>query len=241
MEAKLYNQDGDQIGVITLNDAIFGIEPNVPVMHQAYVRQMANARAGTHNTRGRGEVAGSTRKLYRQKGTGRARQGSVRASHRRHGGVAHGPHPRSYEKQMPRKMRRLAVRSALSAKFEQIRFVDALHFDAPRTRAMLELLEDQQLEGKTLIVIDHKQGHENLERSASNLGYVKTLLAHYLNVIDLLTHDNVLMLVDAVRVVDRYLGDGTESQITLVRNGAGAAPAAAPDAATTEAEATSDE
>lgn len=238
MEAKLYNQAGDQIGVITVNDDIFGIEPNVPVMHQAYVRQMANARAGTHSTRGRGEVAGSTRKLYRQKGTGRARQGSIRASHRRHGGVAHGPHPRSYEKQMPRKMRRLAVRSALSAKFEQIRFVDALHFDVPRTRSMLELLEDQQLEGKTLIVIDHKQGNENLERSAGNLGYVKTLLAHYLNVIDLLTHDNVIMLVDAVRVVDSYLGNGAEAQITLGSNGAVAAPAAASD---TEAEDASDE
>lgn len=248
MEAKLYNQEGEQIGTITVNATIFGIEPNVPVMHQAYVRQMANARAGTHNTRGRSEVAGSTRKLYRQKGTGRARQGSVRASHRRHGGIAHGPHPRSYEKQMPRKMRRLAVRSALSAKFEQIRFVDALTFEEPRTRAMIELLEDQELEGKTLIVLEQKHGHENLQRSASNLPYVKTLLAHYLNVIDLLTHDNVIMLVDAVRVVDSFLGNGHESQIALgngTPHGAAAAPVAAADdaepAATDDAAADAEE
>lgn len=117
MEAKLFNQSGAEVGTIQLDDYIFGIEPNVPVMHQAMVRQQANARMGTHNTRGRGEVAGSTRKLYRQKGTGRARQGSIRAPHRKGGGIAHGPHPRSYRQAMPRKMRRLAVRSALSAKY----------------------------------------------------------------------------------------------------------------------------
>lgn len=105
MEAPLFNQTGEQVGNITLDEYVFGIAPNVPVMHQAMVRQLANARKGTHNTRGRGEVAGSTRKLYRQKGTGRARQGSVRAPHRKGGGIAHGPHPRDYTLQMPRKMR----------------------------------------------------------------------------------------------------------------------------------------
>ncbi|NJK78574.1 MAG: 50S ribosomal protein L4 [Chloroflexaceae bacterium] len=209
MEAKLYNQDGDQIGVIQVSDYIFGIDPNVAVMHQASVRQFANARAGTHSTRGRGEVAGSTRKLYRQKGTGRARQGSIRAPHRRGGGIAHGPHPRSYEKHMPRKMRRLAVRSALSVKLSGIRFVDVLEFDVPRTRAMIEMLEDQDFAGKTLIVLDRKEGYENLYRSANNLPNVKILLAHYLNVNDLLNYDNVLMTVEAVRVAESYLGDGT--------------------------------
>lgn len=208
MEAKLFNQSGAEIGTIEIAESIFGIEPNIPVMHQAAVRQQANARLGTHDTRGRGEVAGSTRKLYRQKGTGRARQGSVRAPHRKGGGVAHGPHPRSYYKAMPRKMRRLAVRSALSAKFaaDEILFVDALSFEQPRTKDMLACLSSLQLNGKTLIVLDSK--NENVQRSANNLPGVKTLLAHYLNVVDLLSYDNVVISRTAVDVVEGYLGQG---------------------------------
>lgn len=209
METKLFNQAGAEIGVIQLSEYIFGIEPNIPVMHQAVVRQQANARLGTHNTRGRGEVAGSTRKLYRQKGTGRARQGSVRAPHRKGGGVAHGPHPRSYRQAMPRKMRRLAVRSALSAKYaaEEIRFIDALSFEQPRTKDMKACLNALNLTGKTLIVLDSKDEH--VQRSANNLPGVKTLLAPYLNVIDLLHHDNVLMLRGAIDVIERFLGSGS--------------------------------
>ena len=209
MDAKLYNQSGAEIGTIALSEYIFGIEPNIPVMHQYVVMQQANARLGTHNTRGRGEVVGSTRKLYRQKGTGRARQGSVRAPHRKGGGVAHGPHPRKYTKAMPRKMRRLAVRSALSAKYaaEEIRFVDALAFEKPRTKDMPATLAALQVSGKTLIVIDRKD--ENLQRSANNLPGVKTLLASYLNVRDLLSYDNVLISRAAVDVVESYLGGGT--------------------------------
>ena len=211
MEAKLFNQTGDEVGAIEIAEYIFGIEPNIPVMHQAVVRQLANARLGTHNTRGRGEVTGSTRKLYRQKGTGRARQGSVRAPHRKGGGVAHGPHPRKYTQAMPRKMRRLAVRSALSAKHaaDEIRFVDTLSFEQPRTKEMLACLSALELGGKTLIVLDQKD--ENVQRSAGNLPGVKTLLAHYLNVIDLLNHDNVLMSRAAVEVVASYLGQGDQA------------------------------
>jgi large subunit ribosomal protein L4 len=206
MEAKLFNQSGDEIGTVQLADYIFGITPNVPVMHQSVVRQRANARLGTHNTLRRGEVRGSTRKLYRQKGTGRARQGSVRAPHRKGGGVAHGPHPRSYRLDMPRKMRRLAVRSALSAKFaaEEIRFVDQLAFEQPRTRDMIDCLAALNLAGKTLIVLDRKD--TNVQRSANNLPGVKTLLAHYLNVIDLLQSDNILIAQSAVDVIESYLG-----------------------------------
>jgi large subunit ribosomal protein L4 len=213
MEAKLFNQAGDEVGAIELAEYIFGIEPNIPVMHQAVVRQQANARLGTHNTRGRGEVTGSTRKLYRQKGTGRARQGSVRAPHRKGGGVAHGPHPRKYTQAMPRKMRRLAVRSALSAKHaaDEIRFVDALSFEQPRTKDMLACLSALDLGGKTLIVLDQKD--ENVQRSAGNLPGVKTLLAHYLNVIDLLNYDNVLMSRAAVEVVASYLGRGDQATV----------------------------
>ncbi|MCS6840293.1 MAG: 50S ribosomal protein L4 [Roseiflexus sp.] len=205
MEAKLYNQSGEEVGVIQLSDYVFGIEPNVPVMHQAMERQRANARLGTHNTRGRGEVEGSTRKLYRQKGTGRARQGSIRAPHRKGGGVAHGPHPRTYTKAMPRKMRRLAVRSALSARYRDgaITFLDRLTFEQPRTKDMVAVLNALNLKGKTLIVLDRKD--ENVRRSANNLPNVKTLLAHYLNVIDLLTHDHVVMLKAAVDVAQGYL------------------------------------
>jgi large subunit ribosomal protein L4 len=208
MDAKIFNESGDVVGSIQLAEYIFGIEPNVPVMHQAMVRQQANARLGTHNTRGRGEVRGSTRKLFRQKGTGRARQGSIRAPHRKGGGVAHGPHPRSYRKAMPRKMRRLAVRSALSAKYaaNEIRFVDGLSFERPRTKDMLSCLSSLQLGGKTLIVLDHKD--ENVQRSANNLAGVKTLLAHYLNVIDLLQYDNVIMPRAAIDVIERFLGRG---------------------------------
>jgi len=211
MEAKLFNQSGDEVGAIELAEYIFGIEPNVPVMHQAMVRQLANARLGTYNTRGRGEVAGSTRKLYRQKGTGRARQGSVRAPHRKGGGIAHGPHPRKYTQAMPRKMRRLAVRSALSAKHaaDEIRFVDELSFEQPRTKDMLACLAALELGGKTLIVLDQKD--DNVRRSAGNLPGVKTLLAHYLNVIDLLNYDNVLMSRAAVEVVAGYLGQGDQT------------------------------
>jgi large subunit ribosomal protein L4 len=206
MQAKLYNQAGEQIGAIEISEYVFGIAPNVPVMHQAMVRQQANARLGLHNTLGRGVVSGSTRKLYRQKGTGRARQGSIRAPHRPGGGIAHGPHPRSYEKHMPRKMRRLAVRSALSvrASEERIRFVDALSLERPRTKDMIALLEAHQLGGKTLIVLDSK--NEAIQRSANNLPEVKTLLAHYLNVVDLLSYDNVLMPRAALDVIEGYLG-----------------------------------
>ncbi|HNP86689.1 MAG TPA: 50S ribosomal protein L4 [Kouleothrix sp.] len=205
MEAKLFNQSGAEVGTIQLDDYIFGIEPNVPVMHQAMVRQQANARMGTHNTRGRGEVAGSTRKLYRQKGTGRARQGSIRAPHRKGGGIAHGPHPRSYRQAMPRKMRRLAVRSALSAKYaaDEIRFVEAFSFEKPRTKDFVQSLQALQMSGKTLVVLDRKD--DIVQKSAGNVAGVKTLLAHYVNVIDLLTYDNVLISRAAIDVLSSYL------------------------------------
>jgi large subunit ribosomal protein L4 len=206
MEAKIFNQSGDEVGTIQLTDYIFGIEPNVPVMHQAMVRQQANARLGTSNTLRRGEVAGSTRKLYRQKGTGRARAGSARAPNRKGGGVAHGPHPRSYRQAMPRKMRRLAVRSALSAKLaaDEIRFVEGWSFEQPRTKDFLNSLTSLKLDGKTLIVLDRKD--EVVQKSANNLAGVKTLMAHYLNVIDLLNFDTVVISRAAVDVIESYLG-----------------------------------
>jgi large subunit ribosomal protein L4 len=208
MQAALYNQAGQQVGDIEINPAIFGVEPNVALMHQYVVMQQANARLGTHNTLGRGEVRGATRKIYRQKGTGRARQGSIRAPHRKGGGVAHGPHPRSYRKEMPRKMRRLAVRSALSAKYAAaaIRFVDELSFAAPKTKDFKNFLAAHNLSGRTLVVIEAKsQQTENVRRSAQNLPQVKTLLAGYLNVRDLLQYDTIIMPQAALAVIDGYL------------------------------------
>ena len=209
MQATLYNQAGAEVGTVELDDYVFGIEPNVPVMHQMMVLQRANARQGTSNTKTRGQVRGSTRKIYRQKGTGRARQGAIRAPHHSGGGVAFGPHPRKYTQAMPKKMRRLAVRSALSAKQAdgQIRFVDNLAMDAPRTKAMIQILQDLQLnDAKTLIVLNAK--NENISRSANNLPQVKTLLASYLNVIDLLKYDVVVMPQDALAHIEGWLGKG---------------------------------
>jgi large subunit ribosomal protein L4 len=217
MQATLYNQSGEQVGMIELNDYIFGVEPNVPLMHQYVVMQAANARLGTHNTRGRGEVKGSSKKLYRQKGTGRARQGTVRAPHRMGGGIAHGPHPRSYRLNMPRKMRRLAVRSALSAKYaaQQIHFVDSISFERPRTKDAVALLEALGIAGKTLIVVDCKnEQNQIVQRSAQNLPNVKTLLAGYLNVRDLLHHDHIVMPQAAIGVIEGILGNGVATATT---------------------------
>ena len=208
MEATLYNQGGDSIGTIELNEALFGIEPNIALMHQYVVMQAANARLGTQNTLRRGEVRGSTRKIYRQKGTGRARQGSARAPHRMGGGIAHGPHPRKYTKHMLRKMRRLAVRSALSAKYaaSQIRFVDSLALEAPRTKDVIALLKIHNLEGKILIVLDHKtSATQIIQKSASNLRNVQILWASYLNVRDLLSADTVVFAKAAIEVAESYL------------------------------------
>jgi large subunit ribosomal protein L4 len=207
MQATLYTQTGAEAGTIELDEYIFGIKPNVPVMHQMMVLQNANARQGTHSTKGRGEVQGSTRKLYRQKGTGRARQGSIRAPHHSGGGVAFGPKPRDYTQRMPRKMRRLAVRSALSAKMHDgsIRFLDGISMSAPRTKDMVEVISafnpDKR---KTLLVLADRD--ENVVRSANNLPYVKTLNAMYLNVRDLLQYDHIILPQTAVEKINGWLG-----------------------------------
>ena len=207
MQATLYNQAGTEVGTVELDEYIFGITPNIPVMHQMMVLQRANARQGTASTKTRGEVRGSTRKIYRQKGTGRARQGGIRAPHHAGGGVAFGPKPRKYTKAMPKKMRRLAVRSALSAKLADgsIRFVDALSIETPRTKAMIEVLNNLQIgEAKALIVLGNK--NEAITRSANNLPHVKTLLANYLNVIDLLKHDVIVLPQAALATIEGWLG-----------------------------------
>ncbi len=206
MQISMRNAQGETVGEVELRNDIFGLVPNVPVMHQALVRQLANARLGTHKTKKRKEVRGGGRKPWRQKGTGRARHGSIRAPQWRGGGTVFGPQPRSYRQKMPRKMRRLAYRSALSVKAQegQIIVLDALQMEAPRTREMLDILDRLEVDASALILLPRR--NENVEKSARNIPDVKTLRASYLNVRDLLSHDYLLMPVGALEVIEGILG-----------------------------------
>jgi large subunit ribosomal protein L4 len=206
MKVNVKNFDGENIDELELKDDVFGIEPNTVVMHQALVRQQANGRLGTHKTKTRGEVRGTTAKWYRQKGTGRARHGDRKANIFVGGGQVHKPRPRSYAKQMPRKMRRLALRSALSAKVaaEEVIVLDELVFDRPATAQVLELLNNLEVAGSVVILLPER--NENVEKSARNLQDVKTLRANYLNIRDLLGYDYVIMPRGAVSVIEGFLG-----------------------------------
>ena len=209
MQVPLRNMNGQTIGEVELQDEVFGLpidDSKKAVMHQALMRQLANARLGTHDTRTRGEVSGSTKKIWRQKGTGRARQGSTRAPHWRHGGVAFGPHPRSYAQKMPRKMRRLALRSALSSKAAegQIIILDELTMQSPKSRELLVILDALQLDSSVLILMP--QQDLAVEKSAKNLPDVKTLRANYLNIRDILGYDYLLLPKSALEVVESFLG-----------------------------------
>lgn len=205
MRVPLYNQAGNKVGTTDLPDHIFKIEPNRPVMHQALVRQLANARQGTAATKTRAQVAGGGAKPWAQKGTGRARQGSTRSPQWRHGGVVFGPTPRSYRQDMPKKMRRLALRSALSAKAaeDQIRVVDGIKFDAPKTKQIEEMLGGLSVTSSALILLGEK--NFVVQKSAANIADVKTLDAKYLNLRDLLGHDFLVVPLDAVKVIEGYL------------------------------------
>ncbi|MEM7347205.1 MAG: 50S ribosomal protein L4 [Chloroflexota bacterium] len=206
MNVEVKNTSGATVEEVELRDDIFGIEPNKGIMHQALVRQQANARLGTHKTKTRGEVKGTTAKWFRQKGTGRARHGDRKAPIFVGGGQAHKPRPRDYTKKMPRKMRRLALRSALSAKAaaNEIIVLDNLAFDEPKTVQMLQLLDNLSVEGSAVVLLAEKS--ENVESSARNLSDVKTLRANYLNIRDLLGHNYVIIPKDAVSVIESFLG-----------------------------------
>nr|WP_290667332.1 50S ribosomal protein L4 [Ardenticatena sp.] len=208
MKIPVYNMQGEQVREIELSPSIYEIEPNVSVMHQALVRQHANARLGTHSTKTRAEVARTGAKVWRQKGTGRARQGSRRAPHWVGGGVAFGPKPRKYTKDMPKKMRRLAIRSALATKAQagKIVVVEGLTFETPRTKEMAALLDRLGLGGKSTVVLVGLGDDENVKRSAANLEDVKALHWRYLNVRDLLGHEYLLMPVQAVEAIDALWG-----------------------------------
>lgn len=206
MLVSMYNAGGDEVGEIELRPDIFEVPVSVSLMHQALVRQLANARLGTHSTKSRGEVCRTKRKWYRQKGTGRARHGSRNAPIFVGGGVAHGPKPRGYAKKMPRKMRRAALRSALSVKAleDQIVVLDALEIESPKTKEITAVLSNLGLDDRVLILLAER--NEAVERSARNLPEVKTLRASYLNVRDLLGHDHIVIPLGSLAVVESILG-----------------------------------
>lgn len=210
MKVLVYNMAGQEVGEYDLPASIFEAKINRDLMHQALVRQLANARLGTHKAKGRSEVSRTTAKVYRQKGTGNARHGSRRAPIYVGGGVAHGPKPRKYTKQMPRKMRRAALRSALSVKAlnGDIVLLDEVAMAAPKTRDMVKMVQAVAGSQSALLLLAARD--ENIEKSARNLPDVKTMLANYLNIRDLLGYEKVMMPLAALEVVEEFLGLGGE-------------------------------
>ena len=210
MQVPVFDLSGHEVIQVELADDVFGIEPNIPVMHQALVRQQANARLGTHNTLTRGEVRGGGRKPWRQKGTGRARQGSIRAPQWRGGGVVWGPHPRRYTQRMPKKMRQLAIRSALSAKnqAEQLFVVAGLAEIEPRTRVMRETLARLPLNEARSTLILAGEPRENIYRGAGNLENVKVLPAQYVNMHDVFKYERLLVTREALDIIHDLWAQG---------------------------------
>lgn len=197
-KVPLYDMSGAQIGEVELNDSIFGIEPNEAVLYDFVKMQMANKRVGTSSVKTRAEVSGGGRKPFRQKGTGRARAGSIRSPLWRGGGIVFGPQPRDYSYRLPRKVRRLALKSALSSKVknDSIIVVDALTFEAPKTKLMIETLQKLKAGKKALVVT--ADGDQNVVKSARNIPGVKPIRADFVNVYDLLHYDTLLLTKDAV-------------------------------------------
>ena len=209
MKVDVLNIEGKKIREVELPASIFEAPINVDLMHQAYVRQLANARLGTHETKVRGEVAGGGAKPYKQKGTGRARQGSRRAAQWVGGGRIHTPHPRSYEQRMPKKMRQAALRSALSSKAAEagVVVVDEINLSEARTRLMADALKNWVGGSTSLVVLPEKDStYETVMRSAGNIASTKVLLAGYLNIRDLFNYDKVVLPVKALDALVASLG-----------------------------------
>ncbi|AIF68303.1 50S ribosomal protein L4 [Terribacillus saccharophilus] len=204
-KVALFNQSGSQVGEIELNDSVFGIEPHTHVLHEAVLMQRASMRQGTHKVKGRSEVRGGGRKPWRQKGTGRARQGSIRSPQWVGGGTVFGPTPRSYSYKLPKKVRRLALKSALSSKVqeENIVVLESLAFDAPKTKDVVAMLNALNVDKKVLIVTADKD--ETVVRSANNLKNVKVLKQSEVNVLDLLTHDKLILTKEAAEKAGEVL------------------------------------
>ena len=207
MRVTVRDMSGKQVGELELNDAIFATPVNTSVMHQALMRQMSNARQGTHDTKSRGEVRGGGKKPWRQKGTGRARQGSTRAPNWIGGGTVFGPTPRKYTKALPKKMQRLALRSALSSKAAagSIVVLDKMAIDAPKTKTIVNMLSSLGIEDQTVLLVTAEKTLP-VWKSVNNIAEVKPLLSGYINVRDLLSHDTVLLTHDAVAHIETWLG-----------------------------------
>ena len=221
MNLPLKDMAGKQVGEIEVSDAVFAAPVNKHVMHQALMRQLSNARLGTHKTKTRGEVAGGGRKPFRQKGTGRARQGSTRAPNWIGGGTVFGPTPRKYIKHLPKKMFHAALRSALTAKIAagQIVVVDNFDVTEPKTKVIVGMLKALELNSASvLLVIPEK--NEGVQRSANNLANVKTLLSGYLNIRDVLGYDTLLFSKSAVESVENWLGSPADPNEPTVEEGA---------------------
>jgi large subunit ribosomal protein L4 len=209
MKVDVLDMQGKKVRSLDLPAKIFDAPINVDLMHQAFQRQMANSRLGTHNTKSRSDVSGGGRKPWRQKGTGRARQGSIRAPQWVGGGKVHTPKPRKYDKDMPRKMRRAALRSALSVKAAEndIVVLEELALSEPKTRLMVETLNELVGDASVLILMSEKDASYDLVRRAiNNIPDVKMLMANYLNIRDLLGYDKVVLPVEALDVIASYLG-----------------------------------
>ncbi|MED4171751.1 50S ribosomal protein L4 [Halalkalibacterium halodurans] len=204
-KVALYNQAGSQVGDIELSDAVFGIEPNENVLHDAVVMQQASLRQGTHKTKTRSEVRGGGRKPWRQKGTGRARQGSIRSPQWVGGGTVFGPTPRSYSYKLPKKVRRLAIKSALSSKVkaEEIVVLEGLALEAPKTKEMASILSGLSVDRKALVVT--ADYNDNVALSARNIPGVTFVTAEGVNVLDVIKHDKLIITKDAVEKVEEVL------------------------------------
>ncbi|MBB5325787.1 large subunit ribosomal protein L4 [Anoxybacillus tepidamans] len=204
-KVALYNQNGATVGEIELSDSVFGIEPNKHVLFEAVIMQRASLRQGTHKTKNRAEVSGGGRKPWRQKGTGRARQGSIRSPQWRGGGTVFGPVPRSYSYKLPKKVRRLAIKSALSSKVleNNIVVLDNLALEAPKTKEMVKILSNLSVDRKALIVT--ADINENIMLSARNIPGVTVVTANGINVLDVLNHDKLVITKAAVEKVEEVL------------------------------------
>jgi len=207
---KVVDQSGQETGEVALSPEIFGVPADPATLHQAVVRQQANSRQGTHETKTRGEVSGGGKKPWRQKGTGRARQGSTRAPQWRHGGIVFGPHPHTYEQKMPRKQRRLALRAALSdrARAGAVRVVEEIRLEAPRTKAVAAMFQELAAALPALLVLPE---HDlMLEKSSRNLSGVKTVLVANLNLQDVLSAETVVFTRAALTLLEGWLGPAQE-------------------------------
>jgi large subunit ribosomal protein L4 len=212
VQVPVYNIGGEVIRNIEISDSVFGVPFNESVVHQAMIKQRADARQGTHDTKTRGEVAGSRKKIFAQKHTGEARGGDKRSPTRYHGGVAFGPHPRDHSKDMPKKMRQLALRCLLSSKASEgaLKVLDKFTFEVPKTKEMVKFLDTMKLDVSALIITAAPE--ENLIKSARNIPGVKTLPAQILNVVDLLSYQSLVMTEDAVRKAEQIWGEGLSQE-----------------------------